>query len=341
MADRELLNAARYLNRPELATFAKKRLNTQLDGLYDNCGFTFEQSNGYQHFHASLWDQVARRIDDDPKFQQRVLDQIKKIQDAAFAVTFPDGFTPRIGDGAMKSTDDLAAVNKNLTMLCPDSGWFSWREKYEGVQQQVIARFGPGTNYHGHADKGAVVWWAKPSANATGVEVLADRGLPGKNRDEKYDYAVGPTAHATLLWDGGSNLRMSGESTRASGVVTLTMAGSNTAGGSWERVVKMNSRKASLRIQDTLGGKAADRPATQNFPLDPVWQKTGSTDTYKTASGLTLTISCKTAKGDVVPVKREAVMDYQTSEPRSAFTASCAITKGSLGADAVLTVTGG
>ncbi len=341
MADRELLNAAEILGRPELAAFAKDRLKAQLDGLYDSCGFTHEQSNGYQHLHASLWTQIARRVESDPAFHRRILQEITRIQDAADAVTFPDGFTPVIGNGRQKSSPDPTSVNRDILLTCPETGWFSWRDKDRRVQQQVIARFGPGTRFHGHADKGAVVWFAKPATAASGVEVLSDRGLPGKNRDAAYDYAVGPTAHATLLWGGGSNLRMSGSVSRSRDGVTLEMAGSNVVGGSWKRAVIMDSSRTVLKIEDRLGGKAASRPATQNFPLDPIWVKTGRTDTYTAAGGLTLVIECRTAKGAKLPVGRTQVLDYQSDAPRRAFTATCTIPQGSLGADAVLTVSGG
>ncbi len=338
MADRELLNAAETLDRPELAAFAKNRLMAQIDGLYDSCGFTYEQSNGYQHFHASLWTQIAWRVENDPAFHRRVLETIPLVRQAANAVTFPNGFTPVIGNGVKKAAADLTMVQGNLALLCPDTGWFSWRQKRGGVQQQVIARFGPGTRFHGHSDKGSIVWFAHPSKARSGVEVLADRGLPGKNRNAAYDYAVGPKAHATLLWGGGSDLRLSGDMDRSGDKVTMEMAGGNIAGGYWDRTVTMHSARTTLTIEDRLGGRAATRPATQNFPLDPVWEKTERSDTYKTAEGLSLVITCATATGSEVPVKQSRVLDHQLSSPRSAFTASCTIPKGALGARAVLSV---
>lgn len=341
MADRELLNAAVILDRPELAAFAKSRLRTQLDGLYDSCGFTHEQSNGYQHLHVSLWTQIARRVQSDQTFHRRILDEVKRVQDAADAVTFPDGFTPVIGNGKQKSSPDLASVNRDILLMCPETGWFSWRESHRGVQQQVIARFGPGTRFHGHADKGAVVWFAKPVATASGVEVLSDRGLPGKDRNAAYDYAVGPMAHATLLWRGGSNLRMSGTVSRSPDDVTLEMAGSNGSGGSWKRIVTMDSNQTILKVEDRLGDRAASLSATQNFPLNPVWGKTGRADTYRAAGGLTLVIQCSTAHGAHVTVGRSQVLDYQLDAPRAAFTATCTTPKGSLGVKAVLRVSGG
>lgn len=339
MADRELLNAAVVLDRPELAEFAKRRLQAQLDGLYDSCGFTHEQSNGYQHLHASLWTQIARRVQSDATFHRLVMAKIRLVRDAANAVTFPDGFTPVIGNGIQKASADLARVNRDLALLCPETGWFSWREKRGDVQQQVIGRFGPGTRFHGHADKGSVVWFAHPARAASGAEVLADRGLPGKERNAAYDYAVGPKAHATLIWGGGSNLRMSGKMTRSGRMVILDMAGANAAGGSWDRTVTMDSARTTLMIEDRLGGRAASRSATQNFPLDPAWEKTSSPHTYRTAEGLSLVITCATSSGVKVPVKRSQVLDYQLSTPRKALTASCTVPKGSSGARAVLAVT--
>jgi hypothetical protein len=172
LADRELLNAAAVLDRPELAEFAQSRLERQIAGLYDSCGFSFEQSNGYQHLHASLWDQIARREVGDPVFRQRITKRLTQLREAADAVTFPDGFTPVIGDGAQRRVEPLTRVSRNIRILCPETGWFSWRHTAGDLQQQVIARFGPGTRFHGHADKGSVVWFAKPARAAMGVSVL-------------------------------------------------------------------------------------------------------------------------------------------------------------------------
>jgi hypothetical protein len=125
---------------------------------------------------------------------------------------------------------------------------------------------------------------------------------------------------------------------RSGDKVTMEMAGGNIAGGYWDRTVTMHSARTTLTIEDRLGGRAATRPATQNFPLDPVWEKTERSDTYKTAEGLSLVITCATTTGSEVPVKQSRVLDHQLSSPRSAFTASCTIPKGALGARAVLSV---
>jgi hypothetical protein len=122
--------------------------------------------------------------------------------------------------------------------------------------------------------------------------------------------------------------------------VSLDMAGSTTAHGTWKRTITMDADRTTLVIRDRLSGKAARHPAVQNFPLDPVWKPSGRSDTYITDDGLSLVIECTTAQGFRVPVQRSLVMDYQRAAPRRAYTARCQAPRGVLGVQTVLTVMG-
>lgn len=331
MADRELLNAANVLDRPDLADYAAGRLVTQLSG-YDNCGFMFEQSSGYQHFHAGLWTQIARRVDSE-KFKTQIEALVAHIRSAADGTTYPDGSTPVIGDGSAKQLDDLVPVSEDVDLFCPESGWFSDRAFSPTLSQQVVGRFGPGTQKHGHADKGAVTWWV--GEGNVGTQVLVDRGLNGKNRDARWDYAQGAEAHAVVLWEGGSDGRSSAKRVRSSSGNVYTITADRRA-GVWKRVVRMDDEQATLMLRDRVTGAAGAKMMTVNLPLDPSWSPSGA-GTFRNGDGSVLTVSCATFKGKPVTVKNVKVEDFQTDGIRSATTVRCSAT-GSDGVKTVLTV---
>ena len=336
MADRELLVAAEILERPSLAEFAKQRLQTQIEGMYDSCGFMREQSNGYQHFHAGLWGQVLRKLGAENELSIKIEKEIARITEAAYAVTYPDGVIPVIGDGAMRKVDDLSLVAQDLRLACSQTGWFSWRETEGELTQQVVARYGPRTIQHGHADKGGFVWWV--GSGNTGEQVIADRGLSGKNRDKKYNYSVGPKSHAVLLWPGGSNLYLAGDVKRGNGVTQFTTSGA-VSQGAWNRTVRFADKEAILTVEDKITGSSASRPATQNFPLDPTWSPTSKAGVFESERGSLLTIKCTNNAGKTIPVKSQKVEDYQVEGTiRQAYTATCSVSQAQAGLKATLEV---
>jgi len=337
MSDRELLDASVVLKRPSLAEFAKTRLKSQMASMYDNCGFMREQSNGYQHFHAGLWGQILRRIVNDPNFREYIRKQIVKIAYAAYAVTYPDGLTPVIGDGVRKQVNDLGKVSKNLNLFCKQTGWYSWRDSTGPRTQHIIARFGPRTSLHGHADKGGVVWWV--GSGSSGEQVLADRGLSGKNRDSAYAYSTGPKAHAVLLWPGGSNLSLAGFLDKKTDGNVLQLTGT-TGGSTWTRRVQTSNTGLVLKIEDRITGVASEKPATQNLPLDPVWKPAGKKPgVFTSEQGRTLKISCVKINGKRLNVTSRKMADYQeTGTVRTGYTATCKVDRASEGIKTVLTV---
>jgi hypothetical protein len=336
MSDRVLLEAAEILGRPDLARFAEGRLARQLSGLYDSCGLNHEQSNGYQHLHASLWHQVSK-LQISPGFRSRVRNELDRIRKAADALTWPDGMSPPIGNGRTRQISNLDRVSGNLSLFCPSTGWFSWRNSRSDVTQQVIARFGPATAFHGHDDKGSVIWWV--GEGAQGRQVLVDRGLSGKNSDSLRAYSESSKAHATLIWDGGSALQLSGQRIRSSNATSLTMQGSpGRALGTWTRSVTMKPGKSTLVIRDRVIGPAGSRPATSNLPLDPAWRPTRAPGTFITSDGTKVVITCTSRGGSPVAVWWSRVNDFQFEKARTAVTATCTVPRASTGITTTLTV---
>lgn len=337
MADRELLNVANLFNDTALASKAETRLAMQMDGMYDSCGFMREQSSTYQHFHAGLWDTVADRVMT-ASFVDDINRRIGKIRGAAYAVTWPSGVVPTIGDSGVKTVDDLTLVDGDIDYVCPDTGWLSNRvTNAGGVTQQIVARFGPATILHGHADKGEVLWWA--GRGSAGNAVLVDRGLPGKNRDANYEYAVGPKAHPVLLWPGGSSRRSTAR-VETSGATTMSTITTTSDLGTWTRVINSRADKPVLVIRDVVGGGSGSKPAISNLPLDPTWVPAGTPGTFQAADGATLTIACTTRAGRPLTVTSAKVLDFQQAPTfRPAYTASCRVDQALLGINVTLSVT--
>jgi hypothetical protein len=336
MSDRVLLEAAEILGRPDLARFAETRLARQLSGLYDSCGLNHEQSNGYQHLHASLWHQVSK-LQITSGFRSRVNNELNRIRKAADALTWPDGMSPPIGNGRTRQISNLDRVSGNLSLFCPSTGWFSWRNSRADVTQQVIARFGPATAFHGHDDKGSVIWWV--GEGAQGRQILVDRGLSGKNSDSLRAYSESPKAHATLLWDGGSALQLSGHRVHRNNATVLTMKGSpGPAIGTWTRSVTMKPSRSTLVIRDKVAGPAGSRPATSNLPLDPAWRPTRVPGTFMASDGTKVVITCTSRGGSPVAVRWSRVNDFQFDKARKAVSATCTVPRSSEGITTTLTV---
>lgn len=334
LADRELLTAAEALNDPALAQKAQERLSMQITELYDECGFTFEQSSSYQHVHTGLWNSIARRVTDE-ELRNTILSTVLAVRNAAHSTTYPDGQAPTIGNGRGKNVDDLDLVAIDTHMYCPDTGWFSTRVRSDTLIQQHLMRFGPATKFHGHADKGQVLWWVGSGTN--GKQVLADRGLASKNKDWRLAYARGPEAHPVLLWAGGSDSAsaLTVETTSTGQVANFRLANKK---GTWTRTVTLHSDTPVLEIADRVRGINTNKPITSNLPLDPAWSPTSNPGVYHASDGTTLTITCRTRRGQNIAVTDQADEDYQTRSIRTAHRAQCTAPRGRAGVTATLTV---
>lgn len=330
MADRELLNVYQVTGDTSVAQAAERRLISQITGgMYDSCGMIREQSNGYQYFHGGLWRTIANRMPTDV-FRNTILAEVERMNNAAYAVTWPSGVTPRIGDGEKKTVSDLSLVSTGMKLTCPETGWYSNRATANGITQQSIVRFGPATTLHGHSDKGQVLWWV--GSGSRGDAVLADRGLPGKNRDSRYEYAHGALGHAVLLWPGGSDGRSTYVTKTSRGVTTGQFVMQRSQ-GTWKRTTVQTRKAAVFVIKDVVSGASASKPATANMPLDPTWLPTSTSGVFKSRSGKTLTITCATAKGKAIKPALKKVFDYTDSlaGARAATTVTCTVPRGDQG----------
>lgn len=342
LADRELLNLSRVLAEPAWQDLALARMSGQLDGMYDECGAMLEQSSAYQFVHVRLWASLLSRVPDGA-LRDRIARQVDQSASFADALAYPSGVVPAVGDGREKPVDDLVRVAPDVAFLCPVSGWWVKRMSFTSGRQQWIVRFGPGTTMHGHADKGQVLWWVGAAASsdagstsALGGQVLVDRGLPGKNRDEAFAYAVGPRAHPVFVSGVGS----SGGSTvqvKRGGMSALYRASSDA--GVHTRRVSFAADRPRLTLVDAVSGPAGSSRGTVNLPLDPVWSATSKSGEFRSDSGRILQVSCtRESTGANVPVQVDAVQDYQLSSPRPAVTLSCSVARASDGVRAVLEV---
>ena len=333
MADRELLNAARFLDRPDLAELAVGRLELQKAEMYDGCGLNYEQASSYQFLHASLWRQLVRRIDI-PRFAARITSTVQTITKASNSLAFPDGSVPGIGDGTNRSVDDLSAVDTPVRMWCPDTGWSSRRTFRGGVTQQLITRFGPATNFHGHSDKGSVVWWV--GRGREGVPVLADRGTPPKTKPGLLARARSADSHAVFDWRGVSDRATTARSTRGNARETIEITSRQ---GDWTRSITFTPKRTQLTIEDQVAVNGSAGAARSYLPLDPVWQRTARPHVFSTDSGWRLRVRCVDAEGARVAMATDTVADYQQVPERSALRVTCSVGNAGSGIVATLTVT--
>lgn len=333
MADRELLNAARILNRPDLAEAAIDRLQLQKDEMYDTCGLNYEQASSYQFLHASLWDQLLRRIEI-PAFAARIESTVQTITEASNSLAFPDGGIPAIGDGRHRSIDDLSLVNTSTRLWCPETGWSSRRTSRSGITQQLITRFGPATNFHGHSDKGSFAWWV--GRGSVGVPVITDRGTPSKTKPNLVARLRSAESHSVFDWRGASDRRTTASSRRSNGRETVAIS---TQRGDWTRSITFTPKHYVLRVEDQVSaGESAGR-ARSYLQLDPVWQRTNRPFVFRTDSGWSLRVRCTDSSGDRLPLRTDDKIDYQQATERPAIRVTCAARDASRGIVATLKVT--
>lgn len=336
MADRELLNAARLLNRPDLAEAAVERLDLQKTQLYDECGLNNEQATSYQFLHASIWNQLLRRIDI-PRFAARIESTVQTITDATSNLTFPDGSVPAIGDGTHRNIDDLSLVSDQIRMWCPETGWSSRRTSRGDVTQQLITRFGPATGFHGHSDKGGFVWWV--GSGSVGVPVIADRGTPPKTKPQLLDRVRSASNHAVFDWRGVSDKPTTALTTTSRGRETITISSRSSRNANWTRSIRFTPNKSVLRVADQVSMSDAPGPARSYLPLDPVWQRTNNPFIFRTDSGWSLRVNCTDSSGDRLPMRTNDSIDYQQDTERPAIGVTCAARDASRGVVATLQVT--
>ncbi len=323
MADRELLNAARTLNREDLVRKALQRLSLQQAQMYGPCGFMFEQASGYQRLHASLWNQILKRIPEGSP-SLGIQDTIERINSAADSLAFPDGTIAVIGDGKSRVVEDLSRVEESVRVMCPVTGWFSRRLVNDTLSQHVIARFGPATTMHGHADKGSLVWWV--GQDQRGIPVVVDRGMGAKTRPRELADSRAVHSHAAFSWNDVANAESQAVVERMpGGMQRLRITGTPTTRGGWERLIITSKSRATITIKDRVRSSLPAGKAKSYLPLDPAWKKTSKAGVFVTAEGARLTVTCSTSAGGAIKMKTQQVADYQLKNARDALTVRCQV----------------
>ena len=323
MANRALLNAGEVLARPDWIEHSMQRLSDQLAVAFDACGLVFEQSSGYQILNATMWMNLVERVrPHDVTLADRIESSAQLARSAGMRLARPDGIIEAIGDGRLRDMVPSGPPRSD-TLWCPETGWSSQTTVRTGLVQHVMTRFGPGTRFHGHADKGSVTWWVG-NREREGKAILSDRGLSGKVRDSRFAYSKGTQAHSTLLWAGGSNLRLSGKRKSRGGSQNIILKGSNRH-GSWTRKITTEATRARLTLTDRITGRATRSPATAILTLAPQWRPSAD-GSFRTDDGWRLEISCS-AQGGQAELTHRRVEHFATmDQPTSAYSAWCTAT---------------
>ena len=300
MADRALIDASNVMGRPEWRDKAVQRLRAQLAGTFDSCGMIHEQSSTYQNFQSSLWRHVSNRTRGIP-VSEDMSEAADRARGMVEALANPDGSFEIIGDGSFLEVEKKGPV-RSVNHWCPDTGWAVSTTVDKRLVQHEIIRFGSGTRFHGHPDKGSMTWWVG-NHDRVGKRVLTDRGLYGKNNDWRLVYSRSSEAQSTLLWQGGSDLRMQGKQSRVGDARVVKLSGSNKR-GAWDRKITRFDSTARTVFEDTVRGAAASRGATQVFTLAPGWNATKRSGEFRTSDGWRLTVSCSASSGPVAVENR-------------------------------------
>jgi hypothetical protein len=296
MSNIALVMASEEFDRPEWAEAAVARFRRDLPYVFDRCGMMREQSSTYQEHNVSLWDRAARLLDVDLRVQR----------DALGALVRPDGVLEAIGDG-----QPMTHVPPNGKELwCPGPGWAAATR--EGMH--YVLRFGPSVDYHGHLDHGAATWFTQ------GVAVLSDRGLYGKERDARFTYARGMSAHSVFEPIGAPSYDPDTRAVRL-GIDRFEMTDEQ---GGISRTRTITIGDTSLTVDDR--GKGA-RSWIQHWQLAPGWTPTADGAVHEEA-GLALTVDCSSLR----PVKVESFVARRTAV--MAWDLQCLV-KGKAGSDEV------
>ncbi|MFM9135779.1 MAG: heparinase II/III family protein [bacterium] len=322
MADRVLIDAARDLGRPGWEEVALQRISLQLRDTFDPCGMVFEQSSTYLLLHIRLWTGILRWLEE-PQLSIAE-DALKRARRMADALTRPDGGFEIVGDGGARARP---SGGEGPLRWCPQTGWFANTWRASGLTQHTVVRFGPGTRGHGHADHGAMTWWVGHRDDS--VVVLTDRGLFGKSRDARLDYARSAEAHSTLQGIVGPAKVMVGELRDGGRRVLLTGQGGAVGGPTarldppegdrdrWLRQVRYDDAGAVLSVTDRIEG-GEPRKVRQRFALDPAWRESGP-GTFTAPGGWRLTIECSAGR----PAVRDVPHFPDTGVVERALSADC------------------
>ena len=306
-ANEVLRRAGELLQRSDLVATSRERLDGAFDSAFDSCGMTREQSSAYHALNLRIW---SRNLPSPSS--PRWLEILDAARRALGAIARPDAVLETIGDGTGSSwtapqLDEIDVVPSG-TIFCPETGWAAAHLSLpDGSRQHYTLRFGPARKMHGHQDHRAPTWWVGNS-DGSGVPVLVDRGLFGKERNARYRWAVSQAAHSVARVTGTPVVGVTSGVHLDNPDADSYLLQTTQVSGTLARTLSIAHDAAILAVEDRFVSSSAVRPwFIQGWQLAPDWVRSEE-HTAVTADGRhTLDVFCRRGPS----VTKPQVLDVQ------------------------------
>lgn len=211
-----LLNIGCRLKRPAWTSLARRRLAALVVDSVDSQGVTNEQSVFYEFYNWRHYDRARQRLEDCGLTPPPELARIDKMPDFLANATLPNGEQVMLGDSGRSAATPIPGTTAEFAATGGKSGKHpvnvfarykagyvfgrsGWGDERPFADESAYSvRFGPGLQWHGHADGGSVTLFALRT------RLLEDPGIFTLNVDAWRRFAVGRSAHNVVTVDGRS-----------------------------------------------------------------------------------------------------------------------------------------
>jgi heparinase II/III-like protein len=209
-----LLDVGCRLGRRDWMGLAANRLDRLVRESVDDEGVTNEQSVSYQYYNWTHYSRARRRLAACGVPEPASVARIDRMPEFLAHATLPNGEYVMIGDsgqqkaGAIRKTIAEFAATLGASGPRPTSrfaifgagyafGRTGWGEERPIADETAwSARFGPGKEWHGHADGLSLTLYGH------GSRLVEDPGIFTYNFDRWHTFAVGRSAHNVVTVDG-------------------------------------------------------------------------------------------------------------------------------------------
>lgn len=211
-----LLDIGCRLSRPDWTDLARRRLAALVVDSVDAQGVTNEQAVFYEMYNWRHYDRARRRLEDCGLTPPPELARINKMPDFLANATLPNGEYVMLGDSGRTAATPIRGTTAEFAATGGQSGKHpanvfarykagfvfgrsGWGDERPFADESAYSvRFGPGLQWHGHADGGSVTLFALRS------RLLEDPGIFTLNFDAWHRFAVGRSAHNVVTVEGRS-----------------------------------------------------------------------------------------------------------------------------------------
>lgn len=211
-----LLDIGCRLKRSAWTDLARRRLAALVVDSVDAQGVTNEQAVSSEYYNWRNYDLARRRLEDCGITPPPELARIDRMPDFLASATLPNGEYVTLGDTGRAAATPIRGTTAEFAATGGRSGTHpanvfarykagfifgrsGWGDERPFADESAYSmRFGPGLQWHGHADGGSVTLFALRS------RLLEDPGVLSSSLDPWRRFAVGRSAHNVVTVDGRS-----------------------------------------------------------------------------------------------------------------------------------------